>query len=155
MKKIIYEEETGIAVMTTTGELTVEKTALKDVPYGRKFKIIDASDLPQDRTFRGAWEFDFSKNYDGIGGQDNKNNKKNNQSMITINIDKAKNITKERLRIKRKLLLEAEDIKFMQAQETGSDTTAIVAEKKRLRDITKNVDSCTTTDELKALNCTE
>ena len=64
MKKIIYEEETGIAVMTTTGELTVEKTALKDVPYGRKFKIIDASDLPQDRTFRGAWEFDFSKNYD-------------------------------------------------------------------------------------------
>ena len=43
----------------------------------------------------------------------------------------------------------------MQAQETGSDTTAIVAEKKRLRDITKNVDSCTTTDELKALNCTE
>ena len=73
--------------------------------------------------------------------------------MITINIDKAKNITKERLRQERKPLLEAEDIKFMQAQELGSDTMAIVAEKQRLRDITKQVDSCKTTDELKALKC--
>ncbi len=73
--------------------------------------------------------------------------------MITINIDKAKNITKERLRQERKPLLEAEDIKFMQAQESGSDTNAIVAEKQRLRDITKQVDSCKTTDELKALKC--
>ena len=70
-------------------------------------------------------------------------------------MNKAKEITKERLRVERKPLLEAQDIKFMQAQETGSDTTAIVAEKKRLRDITKSVDSCTTTDELKALSCTE
>ena len=71
--------------------------------------------------------------------------------MITINFDKAKEITKERLRIDRKPLLEAEDLKFMQAQETGADTTAIVAEKQRLRDITKDADSCTTTDELKSL----
>ena len=75
--------------------------------------------------------------------------------MITINLDKAKEIKKERLRIERKPLLEAQDIKFMQAQETGIDTTAIVAEKQRLRDITKSVDSCKTADELKALNCTK
>ena len=75
--------------------------------------------------------------------------------MITININKAKEITKERLRFERKPLLEAEDIKFLQAQESGADTKAIVAEKQRLRDITKQVDSCTTTNELKALNCTE
>jgi hypothetical protein len=67
---------------------------------------------------------------------------------ITINLDKAKDITKERLRQERKPLLEAEDIKF-----SGADTTAIVAEKQRLRDITNTVDSCTTTDELKALSC--
>jgi len=73
--------------------------------------------------------------------------------MITINLDKAKDITKERLREERKPLLESEDIKFMQAQESGSDTTEIVTEKQRLRDITNAVDSCTTTDELKALNC--
>ena len=71
--------------------------------------------------------------------------------MITVNLTKAKDITKERLRVERKPLLEAQDIKFMQAQELGSDTTTIVAEKNRLRDITKDADSCTTTEELKAL----
>ena len=71
--------------------------------------------------------------------------------MITISLSKAKEITKNRLREERKPLLEAEDVKFMQAQETGADTTAIVAEKQRLRDITKDADSCTTTDELKSL----
>ena len=72
--------------------------------------------------------------------------------MITVNLDKAKDITKDRLRIDRKPLLEAQDILFMQAQESSADTTDIVAEKNRLRDITKDVDSCTTTDELKALS---
>ena len=71
--------------------------------------------------------------------------------MITINLDKAKAITKDRLRIDRKPLLEAQDILFMKAQESGDDTTAIVTEKNRLRDITKLADSATTTDELKAL----
>jgi len=71
--------------------------------------------------------------------------------MITISIPKAKDITKDRLRGDRKPLLEAQDVLFMQAQESGADTTAIVAEKQRLRDITKDVDSCTTTDELKSL----
>ncbi len=73
--------------------------------------------------------------------------------MITINLDKAKDITKERLRNERKPLLEEQDILFMQAQESGADTTVIVAEKNRLRDITNTVDSCTTTDELKVLSC--
>ena len=53
--------------------------------------------------------------------------------MITINIEKAKEITKEKLRADRKPLLEAEDIKFQRALETGADTTDIVAEKQRLR----------------------
>jgi hypothetical protein len=74
---------------------------------------------------------------------------------ITINLTKAKDITKDRLRIERKSLLEAEDIKFMQAQEAGSDTSAIVAEKNRLRDITDAADDCTNTDQLKALSVEE
>ena len=74
---------------------------------------------------------------------------------ITINMIKAKEITKERLRAERKPLLEEQDILFMKAQESGADTTAIVAEKQRLRDITNSVDSCTTTDELKALSCSQ
>ena len=68
---------------------------------------------------------------------------------ITVDITKAKVITKDRLRADRKPLLEEQDILFMKAQEAGSDTSAIVTEKQRLRDITKQVDSMTTTNELK------
>ena len=69
---------------------------------------------------------------------------------ITVDITKAKVITKDRLRADRKPLLEAQDILFMKAQEASADTSAIVTEKQRLRDITNQVDSMTTTDELKA-----
>ena len=72
--------------------------------------------------------------------------------MITVSIPKAKDITKDRLRRDRKPLLEAQDILFMKAQESGADTTDIVTEKQRLRDITNGVDDCSTTDELKALS---
>ena len=74
---------------------------------------------------------------------------------ITVDITKAKVITKDRLRAERKPLLEAQDILFMKAQEAGTSTSAIVTEKQRLRDITKQVDSMTTTDELKAATVTE
>ena len=71
---------------------------------------------------------------------------------ITVNIDKAKVITKDRLRAERKPLLEAQDVLFQRALESGDDTTAIVAEKQRLRDITNQVDSMTTVDELKGVS---
>lgn len=73
--------------------------------------------------------------------------------MIVIDIDKAKAITKDRLRAERAPLLAAQDVAFQRALESGSDTAAIVAEKQRLRDITNFVDACTSTDELKALSC--
>jgi homogentisate 1,2-dioxygenase len=67
-QKIIYPNETGIAVITPSGELSVEETALKIVPTGVKYKIIEQKDLPEDRTFRNAWEYDFDKNgHDGVG----------------------------------------------------------------------------------------
>jgi hypothetical protein len=71
--------------------------------------------------------------------------------MITINMDKAKAITKARLRVEREPLLAAQDVAFQRALETSADTTAIVAEKQRLRDITKLADAATTLDELKAI----
>ena len=71
---------------------------------------------------------------------------------IKIDIAKAKDITKDRLRQERKPLLEAQDILFMQAQEAGTDTAAIVTEKQRLRDVTKQVDSMTTVEELKGVS---
>jgi hypothetical protein len=74
---------------------------------------------------------------------------------ITVDITKAKVITKDRLRADRKPLLEAQDILFMKAQEAGTSTSAIVTEKQRLRDITNQVDSMTTTTQLKAAKVTE
>jgi hypothetical protein len=71
--------------------------------------------------------------------------------MIVINLDKAKEITKERLRVERAPLLQAQDVAFQRALEAGTDTANIVAEKQRLRDITLLVDFATTTDELKKL----
>ena len=71
--------------------------------------------------------------------------------MITINMDKAKALTKDRLRAERQPLLAAQDVLFQRALETNADTSAIVAEKQRLRDITNLADACTTTAELSAL----
>ena len=68
---------------------------------------------------------------------------------MQVNFSKAQDITKDRLRADRTPLLEAQDILFMRAQEAGSDTSAIVTEKQRLRDITIQVDSMSTLDELK------
>ena len=70
---------------------------------------------------------------------------------ISVSLTKAKVITKDRLRLDRKPLLEAQDVAFMKAQEAGTSTSAIVTEKQRLRDITGDyVDDMTTTNQLKA-----
>jgi hypothetical protein len=72
--------------------------------------------------------------------------------MITINFDKAKAITKNRLRAERTPLLQAQDVAFQRAIEEGADTSAIVAEKQRLRDITNLADQATTLEELKGIS---
>lgn len=72
--------------------------------------------------------------------------------MITIDISKAREITKERLRAERKPLLEEQDVAYMRAMETGEDTTAIIAEKVRLRNITMLCDTATSIEDLKAIN---
>ena len=70
---------------------------------------------------------------------------------ISVNITKAKVITKDRLRADRKPLLEAQDVAFMKAQEAGTSTSAIVTEKNRLRNITGDyVDDMDNLTDLKA-----
>jgi len=71
---------------------------------------------------------------------------------IIVDINKAKDITKDRLRQERKPLLEAQDVAFQRALESNADTSAIVAEKQRLRDITNQVDTMTTVEELKGVS---
>ena len=69
---------------------------------------------------------------------------------INIDFGKAVAITQDRLRAERTPLLTALDVQYQRALESGSDTKAIVAEKQRLRDITKI--TATTLDELKELS---
>ena len=70
---------------------------------------------------------------------------------IKIDITKSKNIWKDKIRVARKPKLEELDIEFTKAQEAGSDTSAIVAKKKDLRDFPAQVDSKTTLDEIKSV----
>ena len=70
---------------------------------------------------------------------------------MQVSLTKAKVITKNRLRVERKPLLEAQDVLFAKAQETSADTSAIVTEKNRLRDITGDyVNNMDTLAKLKA-----
>jgi hypothetical protein len=73
-------------------------------------------------------------------------------SIITINFLKAQELTRNRLRQERAPLLTALDVQYQRAQEDGRDTTIIISEKQRLRDVTKLADAATTLDELKALS---
>ena len=70
---------------------------------------------------------------------------------IKIDITKSKNIWKDKIRVARKPKLEELDVEFARAQETGADTSAIIAKKKELRDYPAKVDSATTVDEIKAV----
>jgi hypothetical protein len=59
-KRIIYPtDDGGVAVIIPAAEcgLSIEAIAAKDVPNGKPFKIVDAADIPTDRTFRNAWEY--------------------------------------------------------------------------------------------------
>ena len=56
-KRIVYQNDNGgisIIVPADCG-LTIEQIAAKDVPQGKEYHIVDVSEIPTDRTFRGAW----------------------------------------------------------------------------------------------------
>jgi hypothetical protein len=58
--RIIYPtDDGGVCVIIPAAEcgLSIEAIAAKDVPTGKPFKIVDVSDIPEDRTFRAAWEY--------------------------------------------------------------------------------------------------
>ena len=124
---IFTNDNGGVSVCIPTGEISIEAVKEKDTPAGSL--IVNTSDLPRDTDFFDAWEL--------VDGK------------VEVSLAKAKEITKKRLRSEREPLLAAQDVAFQRALETGADTTAIVAEKARLRDITNF--SATTLDELRSL----
>jgi hypothetical protein len=129
---IFTNDNGGVSVCMPTGEISIDAVMTKDVPAGRGARIVNITDLPnQHNDFYDAWEMDATS--------------------VTVNLAKAKELTKKRLRAEREPLLAAQDVLFQRALESGADTTAIVAEKQRLRDITTLADSATTLEGLRAI----
>jgi phosphotransferase system IIA component len=71
--------------------------------------------------------------------------------MITIDITKAKEVWKNKIRNARTAALKKLDVDFIKAQEAETSTTVIVADKQTLRDLPSQVNTATTTDEIKAV----
>jgi len=76
MNRIIYNQDNGVvAVLIPSPEALeqhgIQAIAIKDVPSGRKFKLVDAADIPSDRSDRDAWTVDEADLTDGIGGESN------------------------------------------------------------------------------------
>jgi len=79
MNRIIFLQDNGVvAVIIPTPEALeqhgIQAIAIKDVPSGRKFKLVDAADIPSDRSDRDAWTIDEADLTDGIGGESNEFN---------------------------------------------------------------------------------
>ena len=131
MQVIIFTNDNGgVSTCIPTGEISIEAVLAKDCPKGAM--IVDQSSLPnQYNDFYDAWEL--------VGGK------------VEVSLAKAKEITKKRLRAEREPLLAAQDVAFQRAQEEGADTSAIVAEKQRLRDVTSLADAETTLEGLRAI----
>jgi hypothetical protein len=79
LNRIVYLQDNGVvAVIIPTPEALeqhgIQAIAIKDVPAGKPFKIVDAADIPSDRSDRDAWTVDEADLTDGIGGESNEFN---------------------------------------------------------------------------------
>jgi hypothetical protein len=139
-KRIIFTQDNGVvAVIVPADEcgLTIQQIADKDVPKGKPYSIVDVDQVPTDRYFRNAWKHD--------------------SGVISVDMPKAVEIQKEKLRAERAPLLAALDAEYMKALETkdAEKEAEVATEKQRLRDIT-DLDALTkakTPEELKAISC--
>lgn len=100
----------------------------------RSYNVVDYQ-LPAERTFRAAWEANDST------------------GVISVDMVKARDIWREKIRQARIPVFAELDAAFMKALETGADTSAIVAQKQALRDAPSDpaIDAATTPEELKAV----
>lgn len=130
------EENNSLSIfIPSTQELSFEQIIERVVPSGSPYKVVLNSDLPEDRNFLDAWETDFS----------------DTQAGVTINMDKAKEIHRRKVRIARIPKFSELDILFMKCLEVGGDTSYIEMKKNLLRDATQTpeIESATTVEELK------
>lgn len=72
---IFQNDEGGVSIITPNPEVLekygIEAIARKDVPSGKPFKIVDASEIPTDRSNRNDWFVDPADLTDGVGAESN------------------------------------------------------------------------------------
>ena len=125
MKIIIYKIGTGIAKIIPAPKVDIE-TQIKLVPENAEYKIVDTADIPQDKDFYRALTYD-----------------------LKIDIDNAKEIQKDRIRVEREKAFTDLDYQFMKALEEGKDYSNITKKKQALRDLPQKVDACKTLEQIK------
>ena len=146
MRQIVFTRPDGglsvvHPVINTMGEVAgftevqAEQRAFAKLPANAiNPKFIETADIPVDRTFRNAWEDNGS---------------------INVNMPKAREIHREKLRALRKPLLEVLDMAYLRADEQGdvAEKARIAAEKQKLRDVTADprIEAAQTPEQLKAV----
>lgn len=101
-QRIIYSNASGgvsVVIPAPESGLSIDEIAAKDVPNGTPYSIVDISTIPDDRTFRNAWEKQINS--------------------IKINQSKAQDIKKNLIRVERDKRLSLLDIEFIKALESG------------------------------------
>ena len=129
MKRIIFKNldgSVGVVIPSLKSGLTVEETAIKDVPNGLSYRIADIADVPSDRHFRKAWA-DTSE-----------------LSTIDIDIVKAREVQKDHIRSARAPLLDDLDVRQLRGED-------VEAEKQSLRDMPSQCENVTDLEELKLI----
>lgn len=142
MKKILYKEENGQVAMISPARDILLEEAVRFVPIGREYLVVEENQLPSKENlleFFTAIDADFDTP---------------TAPNVRINIEAAKEITKDRLRRERIPLFEKVDIAIRDAMIEGDNEKLKKAklERDRLRDITKRVDSLNNLDSLKKLH---
>jgi hypothetical protein len=137
MNRIIYPTpEGGVAVIIPTGELPIEEVAAKDVPEGVPYEIVDETDIPSDRYFRGAWVM-------GSAGW----------GWIQEDLDKCKEIGHDRRRQQRAEEFAPYD-EVIAKQIPGADAAAAEEARQAIRDkyaaVQDAIEAAATPEEIKA-----
>jgi len=115
-KVIIYEGDDGLEVISPASHLKPSEVASYLVPHAKKYRIVETSQLPPDPEFWGAWTIDCE-----------------------VDIEKAKSIWLDKIRLVRNEKLKQLDLEWMIAMEQGESKQAgeIAAKKQLLRDVTE------------------
>lgn len=142
-KRIIFQNLDGTVGIIIPSQEALDKygitaIAIKDVPANLPYKIADATEIPSDRTFRGAWELSADTFFD-----------------IITNINKAKEITHETRRNVRAKEFAPLDQEINISIANVAKVAEVEAQRQAIRDkyatIKNSIDACSTADKLKAI----